>query len=194
MKYLKLVLALWWLACSSSATSMYFDQESGLNYNGHRSYRPPDGRYTQPDPMGLEGGWSPFEYAHGDPLMFADPTGLIPVYKHEGVTFNVFPGPQAGGNEHARFGPGESYHLHLRDRNGNEARISSETWKPLTPDDARKLTPGMRAACDSLSDAEKKFLDRVNREVFHRGAPTVNQLLRIGNMRGTIRGGGRGNE
>ncbi len=33
----------------------YFDVESNLNYNYLRSYRPMDGRYTQPDPIGLAG-------------------------------------------------------------------------------------------------------------------------------------------
>ena len=76
MKHLKLVFVLWCSACSSLATAMYFDQESGLSYNGNRSYRPPDGRYTQPDPIGLEGGWNRINYAYQNPLLFSDPFGL----------------------------------------------------------------------------------------------------------------------
>jgi RHS repeat-associated protein len=76
MKYFKLVFALWWLACTPLAMAMYFDQESGLNYNGNRSYRPPDGRYTQPDPIGWAGGSNPFGYALQNPLIFSDPLGL----------------------------------------------------------------------------------------------------------------------
>jgi RHS repeat-associated protein len=34
----------------------YFDQESGLHYNYHRSYHPGGGRYTQADPIDLQGG------------------------------------------------------------------------------------------------------------------------------------------
>jgi len=76
MKILRPVLALVCLAFTSLATAMYFDGESGLNYNYHRSYRPSDGRYTQPDPTGLDGGWNQFGYVDGNPLMFMDPEGL----------------------------------------------------------------------------------------------------------------------
>lgn len=102
-----------------------------------------------------------------------------------------YPGPQAGGIEHARWGPGENYHVHLLDKEGREARISTETWKPLTPEDAKVYNQSkqMQRACADLTEGEKKFLDRVNRNVFHRGGPSVNQLfLRLGGWRS--RGGG----
>jgi RHS repeat-associated protein len=54
----------------------YFDQESGLHYNYHRSYHPGGGRYTQADPIGLDGGWNGFAYAENDPLSNIDPDGL----------------------------------------------------------------------------------------------------------------------
>jgi len=54
----------------------YFDEESGLHYNYFRSYDPRTGRYTQGDPIGLDGGWNRFAYVGGDPLLFADPDGL----------------------------------------------------------------------------------------------------------------------
>jgi len=54
----------------------YFDEESNLVYNRHRFYRPPDGRYTQFDPIGLAGGPNGFIYAGANPLLFADPMGL----------------------------------------------------------------------------------------------------------------------
>jgi RHS repeat-associated protein len=191
-KSLKFLFVLWCLACSSLATAMYVDGESGLDYNYHRSYRPSDGRYTQPDPSGLAGGWDRFGYVDGNPLTYTDPFGLSKVHQSDGVTFHSYPGPQAGGREHARQGPGESYHLHLRDRDGREARLSSETWKPLTPEDKRIFdsSKDMRRACDNLTDGEKKFIGRVNREVFHRGAPTERQLMRLLQMRPN--GGGNG--
>ena len=54
----------------------YFDQESNLHYNYHRSYSATTGRYTQSDPIGLDGGWNRFGYSEQNPLQFTDPLGL----------------------------------------------------------------------------------------------------------------------
>ncbi|MGF6350948.1 RHS repeat-associated core domain-containing protein [Variovorax sp. W2I14] len=56
----------------------YADEESGLFYNYFRSYDARTGRYSQPDPIGLDGGWNRFGYVGGNPLGLADPFGLNP--------------------------------------------------------------------------------------------------------------------
>jgi RHS repeat-associated protein len=54
----------------------YFDAESGLHYNGFRHYDPGSGRYTQSDPIGVEGGVGTYGYAGNRPLVSSDPLGL----------------------------------------------------------------------------------------------------------------------
>lgn len=49
-----------------------------MKYNYFRTYDPTIGRYTQSDPIGLNGGLNSFAYAMLDPLGFYDPYGLSP--------------------------------------------------------------------------------------------------------------------
>ena len=46
-------------------------------YNYFRNYQPNQGRYTQADPIGLEGGINRFGYADVDALNSYDPDGLV---------------------------------------------------------------------------------------------------------------------
>ncbi|SEK17388.1 RHS repeat-associated core domain-containing protein [Variovorax sp. OK212] len=56
----------------------YADEESGLFYNGFRTYSPTTGRYTQGDPTGLDGGWNRLEYAVSDAINMFDDDALAP--------------------------------------------------------------------------------------------------------------------
>jgi RHS repeat-associated protein len=47
----------------------------GPFYNYFRSYDARTGRYSQPDPMALDGGWNWLGYVDGDPLSYIDPQG-----------------------------------------------------------------------------------------------------------------------
>jgi len=55
----------------------YFDAETGLNYNYQRTYDPTLGRYTQSDPIGLNGGMNAFLYAIDSPIVKSDRYGLF---------------------------------------------------------------------------------------------------------------------
>lgn len=54
----------------------YFDQETGMHYNGFRYYNPMLGRYIQADPIGLRGGINLYGYVYANPLFYYDPYGL----------------------------------------------------------------------------------------------------------------------
>lgn len=49
---------------------------SGTLQNYWRSLDAKNGRYTQPDPIGMDGGWSRYAYVEGNPLSYSDPEGL----------------------------------------------------------------------------------------------------------------------
>jgi RHS repeat-associated protein/uncharacterized repeat protein (TIGR02543 family) len=53
----------------------YYDAETGLFYNGFRDYDPATGRYSESDPIGLQGGINTYAYVGGDPVNAIDPDG-----------------------------------------------------------------------------------------------------------------------
>ncbi|WP_428000315.1 RHS repeat-associated core domain-containing protein [Acidovorax sp.] len=61
----------------------YYDKESNLHYNYFRSYSAERGRYTQADPIGLEGGFNRFGYVEGNSLNNFDYWGLRPLTQRE---------------------------------------------------------------------------------------------------------------
>jgi len=52
------------------------DRETGLHYNTFRYYDPDIGRFTTPDPIGLDGGLNLYQYAP-NPIMWIDPWGWV---------------------------------------------------------------------------------------------------------------------
>ena len=56
-----------------------FDADLGLYDMRARTYSPELGRFLQPDPKGLAGGWNLYGYAAANPLTYTDPMGTDPV-------------------------------------------------------------------------------------------------------------------
>ncbi|QLQ33455.1 MAG: RHS repeat-associated core domain-containing protein [Candidatus Thiothrix singaporensis] len=54
----------------------YYDAESGLHQNWHRTYDPSLGRYISSDPIGLVGGLNTYGYVGQSPLVYRDRSGL----------------------------------------------------------------------------------------------------------------------
>jgi RHS repeat-associated protein len=67
----------------------WYQIETGLHYNWHRSYDPPLGRYTQPDPLGFVDGPSVYGYAAGSPMRFVDRDGRLLVPGPIGVAITI---------------------------------------------------------------------------------------------------------
>jgi RHS repeat-associated protein len=93
----------------------YWDEESKLSYNYFRNYQPNQGRYTQADPIGLEGGWSRFGYVSANPLMFIDPDALR-------KTVNLGEG-YTGGIDTFDVSGSSSFEIHVYDASGKEIGI-----------------------------------------------------------------------
>src|SRR5262249_54424914 len=52
------------------------DDGNGLDFMRARSYSPAQGRFIQPDPIGLVGGTNFYTYAENNPVSLIDPSGL----------------------------------------------------------------------------------------------------------------------
>jgi RHS repeat-associated protein len=57
------------------ASGQYYDDETGLYYNGMRFYDPQTGRYMTPDPLGFVDGLNDYLFCANDPVNFVDPAG-----------------------------------------------------------------------------------------------------------------------
>jgi RHS repeat-associated protein len=55
-----------------------YDSATLISYNMHRDYEAGTGRYTQSDPIGLNGGLNTYRYSYANPLVYFDPSGLAP--------------------------------------------------------------------------------------------------------------------
>jgi RHS repeat-associated protein len=138
----------------------YADEESGLYYNYFRSYDARTGRYSQPDPIGLDGGWNRFGYVGANPLSDSDPTGLVMTMQRPG-SLQILEGGGGGGGgvSPAVVGAGigaligsniTGPMLATLPTDGSNSEAAPPVCKPAIPD----VSP--RNLCEQLALAEAK--------------------------------------
>jgi RHS repeat-associated protein len=178
---------------------MFFNADSGLYLTNYRAFDPLTGRWLTRDPIGERSDplANLYAYVVGNPLTRVDPSGLENLLTVGPIKIIANPGPDVA------TGPGAPiehtpHHIHIKDKIGPEVRINTEdptNWKPLEEkdEDIYRSKEGKRIKnfCETLSDAEKKVISEMNKEVFKSGKVTPGSADALKALRG-VRGGGGG--
>ncbi|MDO5679533.1 MAG: RHS repeat-associated core domain-containing protein [Pelistega sp.] len=158
----------------------YRDHESGLHYNTFRYFDPSLGRFTQPDPIGLAGGWNLYQYAP-NPLSWVDPWGWC---RSLGLPSKRRDGGTGTGRYNSKTGQGLYV---LRDTHTGKVKYVGRGDAPERGKAHRQSTDKRHLEQDiifdnNLTKAEAKYLEQRLMDYFG-GAqstnPTTNLLNKI---------------
>lgn len=157
-----------------------YDSVSGLNYNYFRDYDPSTGRYSQSDPIGLGGGISTYGYVEGNPFLFSDRLGLIKIPGIDGAvgetSIHANPGPDVTPpGSRAEHNPA---HIHLGSNKG--PRVLTDTFKPYSAADARKMSAKQMQFCARLSDKAKTLIRLNQASIFKHGKRIASLAMGVG--------------
>lgn len=120
----------------------WFQLETGLHHNWHRTYDPTTGRYLQPDPLGNVDGPSVYAYANSSPQMLTDREGLISSTTRHSL-INTATCSAFTGISKASKSPRYSC------QNVDCGAPTGTTTKPLCTDCTTKLKSGMKILLDN---------------------------------------------
>jgi len=108
-----------------------------------------------------------YAYVGDDPLDWYDPTGLIKIPDVPGAegetSVHANPGPEATDFRAEHDPP----HVHLGANDG--PRVGTDTFEPLTPEDAKRMTRKQLKFCKALSDDSKNLIRLRQAQVFKYG-------------------------
>lgn len=157
-----------------------YDNASGLHYNYFRDYDPSTGRYSQSDPIGLDGGISTYGYVEGNPFLFSDRLGLIKIPGIDGAvgetSIHANPGPDVTPpGSRAEHNPA---HIHLGSNKG--PRVLTDTFKPYSAADARKMSAKQMQFCARLSDQAKTLIRLNQASIFKHGKRIASLAMGVG--------------